>query len=289
MFTQSYAKLNLSLDVCGIRDDGYHDMNMIMQTISLCDDITITKTSGGEIRAKTNIRYLPENDSNLAVKAAKVFMNEIQNSEDAFLIAIKKRIPVGAGMAGGSSNASAVLRLLNREYGNPLSAQRLIELSDKIGSDVSFCTLGGTALAKGKGERLQPLNDLPDCKILIVKPEFSISTPEFFNAIDKIKLKRHPNTKGIIEALESNDLDNICRRMYNVFEDVPDKRLKVVPEIKRKLIDAGAKGAVMTGTGSAVFGIFDLSCELEKEREELKKEYGFCKIARPVKRLLDKK
>ena len=185
-------------------------------------------------------------------------------------------------MAGGSSDGAAVLRGMNRLFGSPLSRDRLIEVAERVGSDVPFCFIGGTALAEGKGERLTALKSFPECRFVICKPEFSISTPELFKAIDGIKLRIHPDTAGIISGIESGNLKHICRRVYNVFEDVPDRRLKVVPEIKRKLLDAGAECAIMTGTGSAVFGIFNPGTETDDICNELKKEYGFCVTAEPV-------
>lgn len=279
---KAYAKLNISLDVSKPRPDGYHDMIMIMQAVSLCDEIEIDINGGGNVYARSNLKYIPSDEKNLAVKAARLYLKAIGNSSDGAVISIKKVIPVGAGMAGGSTDAAAVLRALNRYYGYALSKEKLLKIAEETGSDVPFCVLGGTALAEGRGEILTSLPNIPQCTFVICKPEFSVSTPEFFRALDRIKLRTHPDTSGIVSALKSGELKQICRRMYNVFEDVPDRRMRTVAEIKRLLLDGGAEGAVMTGTGSAVFGIFTEPDAAYSVCSLLKSEYGFCISAEPV-------
>ena len=281
---KAYAKLNISLDVSSAREDGYHNMVMVMQSVSLCDDVSLELTEDGKISAETNLPYIPGDERNLAVKAAKLFFEETGNGKLGARIAINKNIPVGAGMAGGSADAAAVLRACNRALGSPLGCEALLSLAEKAGSDVPFCVAGGTALAEGRGEVLTQLPDFPDCTIVIAKPGFSISTPEFFKALDSVKIKTRPDTAGIISALEEGDLVNICRRMYNVFEDVPDRRLRVVPEIKSAMSEAGALGSIMTGTGSAVFGVFREETDVSALVESLKKEYGFACQAKPQKK-----
>ena len=182
-------------------------------------------------------------------------------------------------------DAAAVLRGLNRAFGNRFGVERLEELGAEVGSDVAFCVRGGTMLARGRGELLTPLPPLPDCVFVICKPQFSISTPELFRKLDQVSLRRHPDTAGIVSALERANLGDICRRMYNVFEDVNDRRMRTVTAIKNVLIDHGALGAVMTGTGSAVFGIFTDKAAAEAARDELKKDYGFCCLAGGVRAL----
>ena len=189
-------------------------------------------------------------------------------------------------MAGGSSDAAAVLRGLNTAFGNELSRNDLMILAGETGSDVAFCLLGGTALAEGRGEILTPLRPFPACFFVICKPEYSVSTPELFQALDKMKIRVHPDTQGLLEAVKTADLKQICRRMYNVFEDVPDRRMKTIAEIKRKLMNAGAQGAIMTGTGSAVFGVFPDENKAVKAAEELGKEYPFSVTAAPKGTLL---
>lgn len=278
---RAYAKLNISLDVSKPRGDGYHDMLMVMQAISLCDDLTITLTENGKVSAESNLTYIPGDERNLAVKAAKRYFQMAGLDDQGASIHIQKRIPVGAGMAGGSSDAAAVLRGLNAHF-RKLTTAELFQAAEYTGSDVAFCLAGGTALAEGRGEILTHLPALPMCNIVVCKPEFAISTPELFHALDAIKLRRHPDTAGIRQALDNGDLKQVCRRMYNVFEDVPDRRMKVVSEIKKKLIDAGAEGAIMTGTGSAVFGIFTEEKETDAVCKELKKEIAFVCKAKPV-------
>ena len=283
---KAYAKLNISLDVSKPRPDGFHDMVMVMQTVSLCDDIEIELNESGSVLAKANLQYIPSDNRNLAVKAAKLYLNAVGREKTGATVYLTKRVPVGAGMGGGSSDAAAVLRALNRFFDKALTDRELLRLSEQAGSDVPFCLLGGTALAKGRGELLTSLTDFPDCTFVICKPAFSISTPELFHALDRIKLRTHPDTNGILKALEEHDLRQICRRMYNVFEDVPDRRLSVVPVIRRQMLEEGAEGAIMTGTGSAVFGVFTDEGKAEKTKEALKKEYGFCMTAKPVPTLL---
>ena len=286
IYEKAYAKLNISLDVSKPREDGYHDMVMVMQTVTLCDDITIRLLESGPVTASSNLRYIPGDDRNLAVKAAKLYLKKTGREQLGAKIHIQKRIPVGAGMAGGSSDAAAVLRGLNTAFGNELSRNDLMILAGETGSDVAFCLLGGTALAEGRGEILTPLRPFPACFFVICKPEYSVSTPERVQALDKMKIRVHPDTQGLLEAVKTADLKQICRRMYNVFEDVPDRRMKTIAEIKRKLMNAGAQGAVMTGTGSAVFGVFRDENKAEKAAEGLGKEYPFSVTAVPKGMLL---
>lgn len=260
---KAYAKLNISLDVTEKRDDGFHNMVMVMQTVSLCDDIRITLTDTPRVRAKTDLHFIPGDERNLAVKAALRYLAEIGETECGADIEIRKRIPVGAGMGGGSADAAAVLRAMNRLFDGRLDGARLTEISGEVGSDVPFCVSGGTALAEGRGEILTPLPDFPECAFVICKPEFSISTPELFKKLDMLRSRHHPDTAGIVEALRAGELAQICRRMYNVFEYVDDRRMRTVAELKNALLDAGALGAVMTGTGSAVFGIFPDEAQAE--------------------------
>ena len=203
------------------------------------------------------------------------------------MIEIQKAVPVGAGMGGGSSDAAAVLRAMNGLFDHALSTAELEQLSCAVGSDVAFCVAGGTALATGRGEKLEALPSLPDCAFVVCKPEFSISTPELFRKLDQMSLRRHPDTAGLVAAIREGQLGQICRRMYNVFEDVDDRRMRTVADIKSRLLDAGALGAVMTGTGSAVFGVFSPGQALEGVCALLRKEYGFCESAVCVGRVLD--
>ena len=281
----AYAKLNLTLDVTAKRDDGYHDMLMVMQTVSISDSIVLEQTGEKGIRAASNFRYVPTDERNLAVRAAGTFLDAVGEAKDGILIRMDKTIPVGAGMAGGSADAAAVLRGMNRLYGNRMSRRELEKLGEQVGSDVAFCIAGGTALARGRGEVLEDLTPMPDCAIVVCKPGFSISTPELFRKLDQTGLHTHPDTAGMLSALESGNLKEISMRMFNVFEEVDDRRMRSETEIKHVLLDHGALGAVMTGTGSAVFGVFSDEAAAEACAENLRAEHKFCRVARPVGRL----
>ena len=283
----AFAKLNLTLDVTGKRDDGYHDMLMVMQTVSVKDRVELTLKPEAGIQASCNYRYVPSDGRNLAVRAAQVYLQALENETGLPGVSIRldKRIPVGAGMAGGSADAAAVLRGMNRLFRERMSRRELEALAEQVGSDVSFCIAGGTALARGRGEQLEDLPPLPDCRIVVCKPGFSVSTPELFRKLDSVSLRRPPDTAGILTALEKADLREIGIRMYNVFEDVPDRRMRQVAEIKSVLLDHGALGAVMTGTGSAVFGLYTDGDAAEQCAAELKKEHRFCCVAEPVFRI----
>ena len=284
---KAYAKLNISLDVGKRREDGFHEMTMVMQSISLADAVTVTLNDTGKVRARTSLPFIPGDERNLAVKAALCYLEAIGRQGQGALIEIQKAVPVGAGMGGGSSDAAAVLRAMNALFDHALSTPELEKLSCAVGSDVAFCVAGGTALATGRGEKLEALPPLPDCAFVVCKPEFSISTPELFRKLDQMPLRRHPDTAGLLSAIREGQLGQVCRRMYNVFEDVDDRRMRTVADIKSRLLDAGALGAVMTGTGSAVFGVFAPGQALEGVCAPLRREYGFCESAVCVGRLED--
>ena len=283
---KAYAKLNLSLDVAERRADGFHDMCMVMQTVSVCDELELQLNDSGRVQVKSNFSFIPGDERNLAAKAALRFLEATGHAGQGLLITLLKSIPVGAGMAGGSADAAAVLRALNRLCGEPLNPEALETLAASVGSDVPFCVRGGTVLATGRGEKLESLPALPPCKFVICKPDFSISTPELFRKLDQTGLRCHPDTAGIVAALGEGALEPLARRMYNVFEEVDDRRLRAVREIKGTLLDSGALGAIMTGTGSAVFGIFRPDADCAKAVAELRREYSFCCEARAVGRLI---
>ena len=283
---KAYAKLNISLDVTERRADGFHNMCMVMQTVSICDELELRPTDTGRVQVKSNFSFIPGDERNLAAKAALGFFEAVGKQGQGLLITLQKSIPVGAGMAGGSADAAAVLRALNRLYGAPLTADALETLAARVGSDVPFCVRGGTALATGRGEKLETLPSLPACKFVVCKPDFSISTPELFRKLDQTGLRCHPDTAGILAALRDGELEPVARRMYNVFEEVDDRRLRTVREIKSVLLDCGALGAIMTGTGSAVFGVFRPDADCSAAVAALRAEHGFCREARGVDRLL---
>ena len=283
---KAFAKLNLSLDVTARREDGFHELAMLMQTVSVCDELTLSLNDSETVSASCNLHFIPTDERNLAVRAANAYLSAIGERSGAH-IRMEKHIPVGAGMGGGSADAAAVLRGMNRLFDGRLSRKELEELACRVGSDVAFCVAGGSALARGRGELLEDLPPLPECRFVIIKPDFSISTPELYRKLDSVVLRRHPDTPGLRQAMEQGKLREICMRMYNVFEDVPDRRMRTVSEIKGRLLDHGALGAIMTGTGSAVFGVFDESEKAETARAALRKEYRFCAVAEPVARYMD--
>ena len=274
MEIQAFAKLNLTLDILGKREDGYHDLRMVMQSITLADTLTLEENRGEGLRVSANLRFLPTGEKNLAAAAALRFWEALGREPENLDIRIEKRIPVCAGMAGGSSDAAAVLRALNQRAGDPFSPKELARLGERVGSDVPYCVLGGTALAEGRGEVLTPLPPLPRCWVVACKPDFPISTPELFAQADRVKLRRRPDTAGLVAALEAGDLGGVARRMYNVFEDVLPARLYTrVAEIKNILIQCGALGANMSGSGPTAFGLFDRLEAAQEARACLAQRY----------------
>ena len=281
MKTQAYAKLNLTLDVLGKREDGYHDLCMVMQSITLHDTLILTPNGGNGLRVKSNLHFLPTGEKNLAAAAALRFWEALGREPEPMDIEIQKQIPVCAGMAGGSSDAAAVLRALNQQAGSPFTPTELAKVGEKVGSDVPYCVLGGTALAEGRGEILTPLPALPPCWVVACKPDFPISTPELFARIDSCKLRRRLNE--MLEALKAGSLEEVARRMYNVFEDVlPERYQTRVAEIKQVLIQKGALGANMSGTGPTAFGLFDREEAAREAAEALKEIYRETFLCRSV-------
>jgi 4-diphosphocytidyl-2-C-methyl-D-erythritol kinase len=279
--TKAYAKLNISLDVVAKRRDGYHDLLMVMQSVQLCDYLTVRCSPGEGAAVITNLPFLPEDGRNTAAQAARLFFEHTGIAGYMTRINIIKRIPVCAGLGGGSADAAAVLRGLNKMFDAGLDADELIRIGAKVGSDVPFCVVNGTVLAKGRGERLTSLPAMPDCDIVICKPAVSFSTPKLFAAIKCERIRFRPDTNGIVEALGAGDLKGVARRMYNVFEDVA-KPYGAISEIKGAMLDHGALGAVMTGTGSAVFGLFDAERKARSAYNTLRRDYSECFLTRTL-------
>ena len=269
----AYAKLNLTLDILGKREDGYHEMCMVMQSIDLTDTLTVTTQDTPDLALKCSVPYLPCNESNIAAKAVRRFFEARSENAPGLSIHIDKTIPTCAGMAGGSSDGAAVLRVLRKMYAPDMPQEELEAIGALVGSDVPYCVRGTTALAQGRGEILTDLSPLPDCFFVICKPAFPISTPELFAQVRVKKLTCHPDTKGMIRALESGDLEAVARRVYNVFEDVLPRKYERVFEIKRKLLDLGAMTASMTGSGPTVFGIFHDEHRAQDAAQALKREF----------------
>ena len=278
----SRAKLNYSLDVLARRNDGYHDLKMVMGSVGLSDEITVSLRGDGEICCRCDLPWLPADRRNLAVRAAEAFFAAVGEKNPGVDIQIAKKIPVGAGMAGGSANAAAVLRALNTLTAAGLDGKALRSIGLEIGSDVPYCVTGGMSLAEGRGERLTPLPPLPACHIVICKPSFSISTADLFGRVDSRSVRAHPDTAGLVEALERRDLGGVAVRMYNVFEDVLPRNAGAVRNIRSALLDSGALGAVMTGTGSAVFGLFETEAQAKTAREHLSHSWKDCFLTSAV-------
>lgn len=282
LYEGAFAKLNLTLDVLGKRPDGYHDIKSIMQTVSVRDDIEIDLDTGKPWSLLCSDDTIPADETNLAWKAARLYFDTIGKEPDGIEIRITKRIPAQAGMGGGSADAAAVLRALNRHYGHPLSVPALAELGAAIGSDVPFCVLCGTAMAEGRGERLRKLPDMPDCFFVICKPDFSVSTPELFAKIDIEAIHKHPDHNAMESALLAGDLGKLCENIYNVFDSVVTKDHLELNYIKSIFNSYGAVGMQMTGSGSAVFCVvpeFEFAAVI---CSMLKENYPKVFIAKPV-------
>ena len=281
---KAFAKINISLDIVSKMPDGYHSLKTVMQSVSLHDELEISCERGEGLSIFSNLGYIPTDERNLAAKAARVFFEHTKISGYSVAIKITKKIPVCAGLGGGSTDAACVLRALDEMFETGVGRQTLEELGSKIGSDVPFSVDGGTVLAEGRGDRLTELAPFPACKIVICKPDFSISTPALFSQIKVEKIRARPDTSGIIKALERGSVGGLARRMYNVFEDILPNTARDVFEIKRILLENDALGAVMTGSGPSVFGIFENSESARRAGDILKQKFKESFIAEPVGR-----
>lgn len=276
------AKINLSLDITGKREDDYHLLESVMQSVSLSDTVSVKLgTEDGEISVVTGNSCIADDQTNTAYRAAKVFFEQTGLSNPGVNIRIKKAIPVGAGMAGGSADAAAVILALDNMLGTRLTEEQLCDIGEMVGADVPFCLTGGTMLARGTGNILSPLPDLPDCTILICKPEISVSTAAAYRAVDEHDVFASSDcSEDISEAVCGSDIRSIADQLHNVFEQVMD--IPEVTSIKEVMIHAGALGACMTGSGSAVFGIFDDADKAEDCAADLRKEYDNVFLTEPV-------
>lgn len=250
------AKINLTLDVVGKRENGYHDLEMIMQSVNLHDTIYIRKTKVPGVRLKANYSWLPTNEKNIAYRAAQLFFEE-SGIDGGVAIEITKRIPVAAGLAGGSTDAAATLVGLNRLYETHYSREKLMEMGLKLGADVPFCIVRGTMLAEGIGEELTPLKPMPHTYVVLVKPPISVSTAVVYKNLDINRIKKHPDTKTVIKALEEGNVQKIADHMSNVLEEVTIEMHPEIEDIKKGFIKQGAMGTMMSGSGSTVFGLFN--------------------------------
>lgn len=282
LYEGAFAKINLTLDVLGKREDGYHDLRSVMQTISMRDDIEIDIGTGKPWCLLCDKEDIPADESNLAWKAAKVYLDALGKDPDGIEIRITKRIPSGAGLGGGSADAAAVLRALNRHYGEPLSILALAELGAQVGSDVPFCTVCGTAVVEGRGERIRKLPDMPDCVFVVCKPDFSVSTPELYQKIDTCAIAKRPDNPAMESAILAGDLGKVAENICNVFDPVVTSEHLELNYIKSICNSYGALNQQMTGSGSAVFAIMPNFEYAAVVCNMLKENYPQIFIAKPV-------
>lgn len=282
LYEGAYAKLNLTLDVLGKREDGYHDLKSVMQTVSLRDDVEIDVGTGKPWCLTCDKEGIPCDERNLAWKAARVYCDATGKDPDGLQIRITKRIPSQAGMGGGSSDAAAVLRALNRHFGNPLSVEELAELGARVGSDVPFCVVGGTCMCEGRGEKLRRLPDMPSCLFVVCKPEFSVSTPQLYRKIDEVEILKRPDHLATERALEETDLEQLARNVFNVFDPVVAAEHPVLEEIKSVMTEYGALACQMTGSGSATFAIVEEPLSAVAMSGLLKKNWQDVFVCKPV-------
>ena len=269
---KAYAKINLGLDVTGKREDGYHIVSMIMQNVDLYDTLTFEKNDTGEIILNASSPKIPTDDSNLICKVAKQ-LREKYGVKDGVSVYLEKRIPVAAGMAGGSTDGAATYMALNKLWNLGLDTKTMCELAVKLGADIPYCIIGGTALAEGIGEELTTISDMPKCHLVIAKPDIDVSTGWVYKTLDSKKIENHPDIAGVRTAIENDDLKGMCEKIGNVLEYVTASKYSVINDIEKIMEDNGAVKAFMTGSGPTVFGVFD-SEQKAKEAVEAVKTSG---------------
>lgn len=277
---KAYAKINLMLDIVNKRNDGYHDLFMIMQSVGIYDTVTITEDSSDSIRISCNIDNIPLNNKNIAWKAAEAFFEATGKKNKGICIDIKKRIPHAAGLAGGSADGAAVIVALNKIYKTNLSEKELCRIGVKIGADVPFCITGGTLLAQGIGDVLSKVKPLRKCHILLAKPDFDVNTAFAYKQFDLYGKTHTPDKLGMLYAMQSRDLDSICTKMENVFEQFIEVPNRI--NIKEVIKNNNAKGFCMSGSGPTVFGIFENKEDAVKASQELKEYAKDIMICTPV-------
>ena len=280
MREKAYGKVNITLDVVGKREDGYHLLKMIMQNIDIYDVITIEKIESG-IEITCNKPYVPTDERNLAYKAAKLFKDTF-NITSGVSINIKKNIPVAAGLAGGSTDCAAVLKIMNKLFQVNANNEKLMELGVKLGADVPYCINGGTALCEGIGEVLTPLKPFKNHIIVLVKPPFGVSTKEVYKNFDLGRVKNHPETDKVITYMNEDNLYEVAKNMKNLLENVTLKKHKVISSIKSEMESLGAIKSMMSGSGPTVFAFFDDMMKAQRCYDEMKKKYNDTFITRTV-------
>jgi len=282
LYESAFAKINLTLDVLGLRSDGYHAIKSVMQTVSLCDDIEIDVGTGKPWCIKCEVEGVPLDERNLAWKAAKVFFEQTGIDPDGIEIRMVKRIPSQAGLGGGSSDAAAVFRALNRHYGMPMTMQELADLSAEVGSDVPFCVLGGTVMVEGRGEFVRSLTAMPKCYIVICKPEFPVSTPALYRKIDECEIEKRPDNDAMEEAILAGNLTAIVENIHNVFDPIVAAEHPEIDHIKFVCASCGALVQQMSGSGSATFAIMPDRASAVTAMDKLKETYFQVFLAEPV-------
>ena len=277
------AKVNLALDILGTRPDGYHDMRMVMQTISLCDTVAVEETAAG-FELCTDGDFIPEGKKTLEQRAAEAFFAAIGQPKPGLRVTLEKVTPAYAGLGGGSADVAALLRILRDTYAPELSTEELERIGLTVGSDMPFCVRGGTALAEGRGEVLTDLTPLPDCWFVLCKPDFGIPTPILFARVDGGELTHRPDIDGMRLALEAGDLASVAARLGNVFEEVLPEEYREVFSIKKRLLELGALNAAMSGSGPTVFGIFAERETAQQAAKALRADYAQTYLAEPVQK-----
>lgn len=277
LYLKAYGKINLALDVLRKREDGYHDVRMVMQTVGIYDGIEMVKTDSGKIEIETNLFYLPTDENNIVYRAVKMLFDEFKITS-GLRIHLKKFIPVSAGMAGGSTDAASVMFGINKMFGLHLNNRQLMERGVKLGADVPYCIMRGTALSEGIGEKLTKLPDMIKCPVLIAKPPISVSTKFVYENLKLNEVTNHPDIDGMVEAISKRDLHGVAERMGNVLETVTEKEYPVIRELKEIMLNEKALNSLMSGSGPTVFGLFMTEDEAYNAKEKIK-ESGITKQA----------
>lgn len=275
MWINAPAKINIGLDVVGKREDGYHEVKMIMQSIRLFDRLTLTRKKDPGVRLVTNLKFLPTDDNNLIVKSAKMLMKEY-DLEGGLTINLEKRIPVAAGLAGGSTDAASTMIAINQMYDLNLSNSQLMKRAVKIGADIPYCIMKGTALAEGIGEKLSTIPKLPNCTILIVKPKIHVSTREVYGNLVLDENTVHPDIDVMIEDMKNKNISSLCSHMGNILESVTISKYPEINQIKEFMTEHGALGSLMSGSGPTVFGIYTDKEAANAAKTEALKEFDKC-------------
>ena len=267
MKVKAYAKINIGLDVLGRRDDGYHEVRMIMQSIGLCDELTVEVNDGPQVIISTDRRELPTGDDNLIYKAARLIIEEY-GLQSGIKVDLKKNIPVAAGLAGGSTDAAATIRAMNDLFGLGLTTDELAKLGARIGADVPYCIIYGTALCEGIGEILTPTAPCPPCPVLLAKPDEGVSTAYVYSHL-KLDGITHPDIDAIITGIEKGDINEIARNMGNVLETVTMREMSVIGKLKQLMCDSGSIGSLMSGSGPTVFGLFETEEDMQRAYDNI--------------------